>query len=101
MAAPEIGVEVVYALPERQILKSLRVAPGTTAAQAVRTSGLLEEFPQIDPQREALGVFGRRVEPDYVLVEGDRVEIYRALRIDPKEARWARVREQRGSARKA
>lgn len=88
-----IWVEVAYALPERQSLIRLEVAPGTTLYQAVLQSGILEQFPQIDPERDAMGIFGRIVKnpKEQVLEEGDRVEIYRPLKIDPKQARLNRA----------
>ncbi len=82
-----IRVEVVYALPERQKLLALEVPKGSTAREAVERSGLRAEFPEIDPDRNALGVFGRRCPPDQTLRDGDRVEIYRPLKADPKEVR--------------
>lgn len=80
-------VSVAWALPGEQIVVPLEVAAGTTAAEAVRASGLPERFPEIDPHHQAIGVFGRLVSPDRVLQEGDRVEIYRPLQMDPREAR--------------
>ncbi len=58
----------------------------------MRASGLVEEFPEIDLERAPLGVFGRSCADDTVLRAGDRVEIYRPLQIDPKEARRRRAR---------
>lgn len=85
-------VEVVHAGIRGQRLVELDLPPGTTAESAVRASGLLEEFPEIDPVASPLGIFGERIAPDHLLREGDRVEIYRALIADPKEARRARAR---------
>lgn len=82
-----IRVEVVFALPERQKLVALEVPQGCTAREAVERSGLRAEFPEIDPDRNALGIFGRRCPPDQALRSGDRVEIYRPLKADPKEVR--------------
>lgn len=97
MAATELmHVEVAYAEPSAQVVVPLRVARGTTARDAVLASGLLARFPGIDLDRGGLGVFGVRVEPGHVLRDGDRVEIYRPLTVDPKEAR--RRRAQRKSA---
>jgi len=87
----EITVEVVYALPGDQLLVELSVAPGTTAREAIAQSGILARFPQIDPDRQKMGIFGRVVKADAVLQAGDRVEIYRPLIADPKEARRRRV----------
>lgn len=88
-----ILVEVVYALPERQVLKATHVPKGTTVAQAIAASGLHELFREADLNCSPLGVFGRLVRPDTILENGDRVEIYRPLIADPKTAR--RVRAQR------
>lgn len=86
-----IGIEVVYALPGEQHAVELEVAPGTTAAQAVRLSGLLERYSEIDPDARQLGIHGRLVKGDAVLNDGDRVEIYRGLIADPKQARRRRA----------
>jgi len=92
MAAVErILVEVVYALPKRQLLLRVRVPPGSTVATAVRESGILGAFPHIDPATARVGIFGRRVSMNHVLRPGDRIEIYRELTADPKTARRARA----------
>jgi uncharacterized protein len=88
-----IEIEVVYALPEKQLMRQVRVHQGTTAEQAVRLSGILELFPEIDLSLNKLGVFGKVVKPERILRDSDRVEIYRPLAIDPKEARRRRARE--------
>jgi putative ubiquitin-RnfH superfamily antitoxin RatB of RatAB toxin-antitoxin module len=85
-------VEVAYAGPTGQAVVEVDVPAGTTAEQAVHASGLPARFPEIDLARQALGVFGERVSPARVLVEGERVEIYRPLIADPKEARRKRAR---------
>lgn len=90
-----LAVEVVYALPAVQAVIGLRVARGTTALQAIVESGLLQRFPQIDAANLEIGIFGKRVGPDTVLQAGDRVEIYRALIADPKDARRRRVKVKR------
>lgn len=95
-------VEIAYALPDQQVLLALDLAPGTTAAEALRLSGLPQRFAGIDPDTAALGIFGRRIEATRVLQAGDRLEVYRPLQADPKEARRARVRQtlaQRGGWR--
>jgi len=90
----EIEVEVAYALPERQFLKRLRVPAGTTAAEAVQRSGVLEEIGIAVPEKLSLGIFGKELEAPqhHVLGQGDRVEIYRALVAGPREARRRRAR---------
>lgn len=94
-AAEEIAVEVAFASPERQVVVSLIVPRGTTVRQAVELSGLLERVPEIDVRRNRLGVWGRVVSGERLLATGDRVEIYRPLRADPKEGRRRRARRGR------
>jgi putative ubiquitin-RnfH superfamily antitoxin RatB of RatAB toxin-antitoxin module len=86
-----IRVEVAYALPERQAILALEVAPGTTALDAARQSGITDKFEGIDLDNAKLGIFGKVISPQQVLQEGDRVEIYRPLIADPKEVRKARA----------
>jgi putative ubiquitin-RnfH superfamily antitoxin RatB of RatAB toxin-antitoxin module len=88
-------VEVVYALPRAHDAVTVDVAEGASVADAVRASGILERHPEIDLARNKLGLFGKVVAPATRLAPGDRVEIYRALAIDPKEARRARARKKR------
>ena len=86
-----ISVEIVYALPEEQWKARLQVRPGTTLEEAVRISGILQCFPDINLGHRKMGVFGKLVGPEHVLKAGDRVEIYRPLTADPKEARRRRA----------
>lgn len=90
-----IRVEVAYARPDEQLILPLEVPAGTTAEDAVRRSGIMEHFPEIDLATQKLGVFSRPVPRDHVLRPGDRVEIYRPLQVDPKEMRRSRARSQR------
>ncbi|OQS41183.1 RnfH family protein [Chromobacterium haemolyticum] len=86
-----LQVEVALALSERQELVVLRVAPGTTARQAVELSGLLARLPESAAESLKLGVFGKAVKDDAPLREHDRVEIYRPLIADPKTVRRQRA----------
>ncbi len=88
-----LQVEVVFADAARVFKKSLQIEPGATVADAVRVSGIAAQLgvSGIDPAR--IGVFGRVVSSTTLLRDGDRVEIYRALKIDPKEARRRRARK--------
>jgi len=86
-----LRVEVAYALPDRQGLIALEVEEGTTALAAIERSGILRQFPQANPRRDGMGVFGKVVPPDTPLKDGDRVEIYRPLIADPKVARRKRA----------
>lgn len=87
----ELNVEVAFARPERQTLRIVKLPPGSTAADAVEVSGILDRHPEIDWPGAPLGVFGRRVAADQPLHDGDRVEIYRPLTADPKEQRRRRA----------
>ena len=86
-----IGVEVAYALPQKQAIKAVDVPEGTTALEAARLSGITSQFEGIDLDEAKLGIFGKAVSPTQVLRDGDRVEIYRPLIADPKEVRKARA----------
>ena len=90
----KIRVEVVLAMPERQELVSLEVAAGTTLTEAITLSGLPEMFESFEPDLKSVGIFGQKADPDQVLREGDRVEIYRPLIADPKEVRRQRALKQ-------
>ena len=87
-----IDIEVVYALPEKQVVRRMNLPEGTTVEQAVKLSGILPQFPEIDLLKNRLGIYGRMVPPTTVLCNRDRVEIYRPLRIDPKENRRKRAK---------
>lgn len=87
-----IGVEVAYALPDKQQIVRLDVPEGTTALQAVKQSRLDNVFDDLEFSDDLkLGVWGKSVPGDRVLVSGERVEIYRPLLADPKEVRKARA----------
>lgn len=95
-----LTVEVAYALPEHQCIVELQVPAGTTPRQAVAMARLETRFPQLPPEtfiEASLGVFGRLVKypENESLRHGDRVEVYRPLKIDPKAARLARAERQR------
>ena len=82
-----IAVEVVFALPEKQLLVPLTMPEGATVADAIDASALESGFPEFDLAQCAVGIWGQLAARDRVLVNGDRVELYRALQIDPREAR--------------
>ena len=82
-----IEVEVVFALAERQELVALVIAAGATVGEAIDQSGIAKRFPEQDLSACTLGIWGRLADSNHVLQGGDRVEIYRPLLIDPREAR--------------
>jgi len=86
----DITVEVVLALPGRMRRWEVKLGEGATVEQAVAAADLGEDTALVDPRR--LGVFGRLATPGQVLHAGDRVEIYRPLALDPKDARRRRAR---------
>ncbi len=88
-----INVEVVYALPEQQPLLQVQLADGATVEDAIRASGVLEAFPEIDLSRNKVGIFSKLVKLDEKVRDKDRVEIYRPLIADPKEVRRKRAEE--------
>ena len=103
-AAPAIAVTLLYAPGPRQWLEfQLNLPAGASARQALLASGVLAQAPEIElaarpgragDGRHALSIWGRRAAPDTVLREGDRLEITRALQVDPKVARRERFRRQ-------
>jgi len=86
-----LAIEVCHALPEKQTVIPLRVKNGATAEDAIKSSGILVHHPTIDLTVNKIGIFGKLCELNQVLREGDRVEIYRPLIADPKEARRQRA----------
>ena len=90
-----LRVEVAFALPTEQVLLTVDVPAGATVETAIRASGVLERVPAIDLGVYRVGIFGKLARLDAPLREGDRVEIYRPLTVDPTEARRRRVEERR------
>ena len=88
---PAFWVEVAYATPEKQTIIRIEVAPGCTVERAIELSGIREQFPEMVVRDDAVGVFSRKVTLDHALRAGDRVEIYRPMIADPKEARRRRA----------
>lgn len=93
MSEQGIAIEVAYALPQQQKIIALRVPAQTTLYQAAQLSNITDYFPNLDLDSSSFGVFGKlEKNPHTRLVQaGDRVEIYRPLLTDPKEARKARA----------
>ncbi|MDD2722801.1 MAG: RnfH family protein [Methylovulum sp.] len=86
-----LEVEVAYALPGRQTLIALALPAPTTAADAIATSGILAQFPELDLATLNVGIFGHITPLAQPLRKGDRVEIYRPLIHNPKDARRLRA----------
>jgi uncharacterized protein len=86
-----VEIEVAYAGLETQLIIELQVEDGTTVELAIRQSGILQKFPEIDLRVNKVGIFGKRVLLQHPLRAGDRIEIYRPLIADPKLVRRQRA----------
>lgn len=86
-----VNVEVAYAKPEQQAIVELQMPEGATVEAAVKASGLLERFPEIALSELKAGIFGVACKLDQSVREGERIELYRVLVHDPKEARRQRA----------
>jgi len=91
----KITVEVAYATPAAQKIIAFDVFEGTTVFDAAVASGIQNVFPEIDFESIDMGIFGKMVRKpkEEALREGDRVELYRPLIIDPKQARLNRAKK--------
>lgn len=88
-----IRVTVAYATPLQQLELPVEVSAHASVAIAIRQSGLLKKFPGIQLESIKVGIFGEKTTLDRPLSDGDRVEIYRPLQIDPKQARLLRAKK--------
>lgn len=86
-------ISVVYALSDRQVVREMDLPEGSTVADALNRSGLLLEFPGIDPSVAPTGIYGSVVSGKTILQPGDRVEIYRPLNAEPKTTRRLRSKK--------
>lgn len=86
-----IDVEIAYATPEKQWLIAVKLPEQSTAQSAIDASGLLSRCPELDNVALNMGIFASVCKPEQPLKQGDRVEIYRPLFHDPKEARRQRA----------
>ena len=83
----KIGIEVIYATPTQQKIIAVEVEEGTIIEEAILFSGILQLYPEIDLTTARVGVFSKFKTLEDEVFAGDRIEIYRDLLIDPKEAR--------------
>ncbi len=91
----DITIEVAYAAARGQTVLQLEVKSGTTIGEAIKQSGILQQYPEIDLALNKVGIFGKLARTDTLLRDRDRLEIYRALITDPKEARRRRAQAAR------
>jgi uncharacterized protein len=90
-----VVVEVVYALPHGEDAARVALAPGSTVRDAIERSGIARRHPELDLERQKVGIFGRVVAQGATVRDGDRIEIYRPLALDPKAARRLRAAKAR------
>ena len=96
MDRADIMVSVAYSPLAGQLdVLELRLPAGATVAMALHRSGLLDRYPGIDLTQHAMGVWGKLRSLDDTLRDADRVELYRPLQVDPKEARRLRYKSHR------
>ena len=92
VAIPLVEVEIVYGVTGARIIRQ-EVPAGATLREAIEQSGILEMHPEIDLDENKVGIFGRKRELRDPVHDGDRIEIYQPLKVDPKEARRRRARK--------
>ena len=94
-----LSVEVTYALPDKQTLLALQVAPGSNVEQAIEQSGILSMHEDINLDVNRVGIWYKTTKLETLLKDGDRVEIYRPLIADPKEVRKRRAEKAKEEGR--
>ena len=98
MTGKLLHIQVAFAYPQEQYLLAADVESGATVEAAIRASGMLEKHPDIDLQQMRVGVFGKLCALEDPVRDGDRIEIYRPLKADPKQARRERAAKGRAGA---
>lgn len=88
-----VDIEVAYAQVDKQLILNIEVVSDCTIEQAIEQSGMLQQFQEIDLDKNKIGVFGKLAKKTAALKSGDRIEIYRPLIADPKEVRRQREAE--------
>lgn len=94
-----INIEVVYGLPHKQTLLTLKIAENSTVLQAIEASGIQKIYTDIDLNENKVGIWNRTCKSTDTLSEGDRVEIYRSMVADPKEVRKRRAEKAKEEGR--
>lgn len=94
-----IEVDVACAMKDLQRVINLQLPVGSSLADAVSGSGILQEFPSIDLEKIKFGIYGQLASEDTKLKDGDRIEVYRPLLITPMEARRLRAKRKKEANR--
>jgi len=87
-----IAIEVAYAKPDQQVIIPLTIPESSTVEQAIQLSGILKQFPEVNLATAKIGIFSKLTSLSAIVGVGDRIEIYRPLTIDPKQARRLRAK---------
>lgn len=98
-ASEEIRIEVAFALPDRQTLLQLSVAKGINVKEAIIQSGIIQRYPEIDLDVNAVGIWNRTCKLTDIPRDGDRIEVYRPLIADPKDVRRRRAEKAKEEGR--
>ena len=99
--APTVRVAIAFSPSAGRAFESTLELPShATALDAIRASGLFERHPELALGEPLIGIWGRACAPDTLLADGDRVEVYRPLTMDPNEARRLRAKNLRAAARR-
>ncbi len=94
--ASDLTVEVIYVLTDGLFHKELALTSDKTVADALSVSGIFDEYPELNHSEAKVGIYGKVVDRTQRLKDGDRVEVYRELEFDPKEARRERALKNKG-----
>lgn len=90
-----LRVEVAVAWPAQQVRVEVELPAGSSVGDAIRASKIEQRFPDLDVRPDRIGIFGRLCQPEREVRDGDRIEIYRPLEMDPREARRLRAETER------
>ena len=90
-----IEITVAYAVPEKQVEIQLKIEESCTLVIAIKRSGILQQFSEINLGQAIVGIHNKRATLDARLQDGDRIEIYRPLVIDPRQARVLRAKRRK------
>ena len=93
-------IEIAYAIPAKQEIITLDLDKPCSVKEAIERSKIIEHFPEIDLEKNKVGIFGKAVKLTDILRDKDRVEIYRPLIADPKESRRARAAKKERNEKK-
>ncbi len=94
-SSPSMKISLVYSPAPREVREwAMELDPGATMARALLACRILDEYPELRADRLRAGIWGKKCGQGHVLQDGDRIEIYRPLRVDPKVARRERFDRQ-------